>query len=173
MNRRVLCSSLLVTALSLGGCAGGPTDETTLNDGEASLSGSLAFQVKSARVLARTLPDGGPDHSRLAIVMTSVDFPCERPNDPLPGPGWGLALEARNPSGEPAKGTFESTGSNIYRVQLDPDGGSPVGIDWLEGSFTVQFDEDPSAGATGTVDLRSEDGGTLQGSYTASYCGTY
>ncbi len=173
MNRRLLRSSLLVTALVLGGCPGGPPDEDIPNNGEASLSGSLAFEVKSAQVMARTLPDGGPDYSRLDVAIASVDVSCEQLGKPVKGTGWGLSLEARRPSGTPAKGTFESTGSNIYRVQFNPDGGQPLGADWLEGSFTVQFDGDPAAGVTGTVDLTSEDGGTLQGSFAATWCGTY
>lgn len=173
MNRKLLRSSLLLTALVLGGCSGGPEDEGNLNNGEATLSGSLAFEVKAAQVVARTLPDGGPDYSRLTVVLTSVEVPCEELTNPVTGPGWGLVLEARNPSGDAAKGTFASTGANIYRVQFNPNGGAALGIDWLEGSFTVQFDADPTAGATGTVDLSSTDGGTLQGSYTATWCGTH
>jgi hypothetical protein len=173
MNRKLLRSSLLLTALVLGGCPGGPEETENPNNGEASLSGSLAFEVKSAQVKARTLPDGGPDYSRLDIGMTSMDVSCEQLGSPIKGPGWGLALEARSPSGTPAKGAFESTGSNIYRLQFNPDGGEPLGVDWLGGSFTVQFDADPAAGVTGTLDLTSEDGGTLQGSFKATYCGTH
>ncbi|WP_073565116.1 hypothetical protein [Archangium sp. Cb G35] len=173
MNRKLLRSSLLLTALVLGGCPGAPEDEENPNNGEATLSGSLAFEVKAAQVVARTLPDGGPDYSRLAVVLTSVEVPCEELTSPGKGPGWGLVLEARNPTGAPAKGTIASTGTNIYRVQFNPDGGAALGIDWLEGSFTVGFDADPTAGATGTVDLSSTDGGTLQGSYTSTWCGTY
>jgi hypothetical protein len=139
--------------------------------GSSTLTGTLAFPTVANRVFAHVHADGGPDFAHLLIALTSVEYSCAHPMNPLPEPGMALALEANNATGGPAKGTFLSTGSEAYLVEQG-DGGFPTSIP-LEGQFTLDFGADPTQGVTGTADLRSADGGTLQVVFEANYCGAF
>jgi hypothetical protein len=143
----------------------------TVSDAGSVLTGTLAFEVRTATSYARLNPDGGTDFNNLAVALVSVVHQCRDPMSPLTGPGFGLVLEA---FGTPALGTFQSTGSNVYRLVLNADGGAPTSVEYLSGSFTLGAPgNDPTKGLTGTLALTSADGGTLNGSFSAPYCGAY
>lgn len=170
--------SLVITCLLLAGC---PTPEPycALNPcddggrGYGTLFGTAAFEVKTCRAYARLLADGGPDFRSIAVTMASVDHPCQNPQGPLQGPGKALVLQGFGGQG---KGTFTSTGSNIYLVGLNPDGGNPVEYERAPAgpsSFTIDWGGDPTKGVIGAVSLAFADGGTIQGTFAGPYCGAY
>lgn len=199
MKHSLLLSALLLTAVTTGCigpepyCAlsrcddggigndagtldGGPVDSGVPDGGYATLTGSAAFTVKTARAFARLLPDGGPDFSRVDVSLASVSHPCQHPMNPLVGPGVALVLEGRSADGGTGAGTFASTGSNTYLVSINPDGGAPLDVEFAgttPGSFTFAWGTDPTTGVTGTVNVAFADAGTISGSFGASYCGAY
>jgi hypothetical protein len=155
-----------------GGAGGGTSDSGIPDGGNGSLTGSLAFQVKNCRAYIYG-PALNSDYSHVLVTMASVDYPCQHPNNSIAGPGRALTVDARKLDGGPAKGTFDALGPAVYQVTLNPDGGTPLDAEQMRGTFTFDFGATPLQGVTGTLNLTSLDGGTMLGTFSASFCGFY
>ena len=112
----------------------------------------------------------------MGIEIANVNFPCQHPMIPVAGPGQALALEGDSSDGGLGKGTFVSTGFNINAMGLNPDGGTPLTVDFAApgtSTFALDWGADPTEGVTGTINVTLGDGGTIQGTFAGSYCGAY
>lgn len=144
--------------------------------GRGSLTGSSGFVVNTCRVFGQLPGDGGLFLSGVKVNLASVNHSCQAPVSLIGGNT--LTLEGSSAlDGGQGKGAFLSDGTNIE--VLSPGGGAEfAGVG--PSSFSIEW-ADPARGdagtmargITGTLNLVLGDGGTIQGRFAGSYCGTY